>query len=252
MSIGPLARQRTRVMCQITLVMAIAATGVLTACSGGGNKAEGGSMTQTSPSAATTAPHASTEGEGASCPAGLTMVSGQANIFGAGSDFAPGPGGESGGLVPPSVELPEGSSVVTIPTITGKVSPMSALVGYNGAGGDGKGATDITSYGGISGIVDRGNGQFLAGVFLTDEPPSTSAPERLDFTRREGFKTLAPRVAQTFFVGDGKDRTFHVPPGATRLFLGFADAFSAEGDYQGHPGYYDNNGGHLCVGVKVE
>jgi len=238
-------------MCQITLVMAIAATGVLTACSGGGNKAEGGSMTQTSPSAATTAPHASTEGEGASCPAGLTMVSGQANIFGAGSDFAPGPGGESGGLVPPSVELPEGSSVVTIPTITGKVSPMSALVGYNGAGGDGKGATDITSYGGISGIVDRRNGMFLVGVFLTNEAPSTSAPKRLDFTKRERFRTLAPDVGQTFFIGDGRGRSFRVPGGATRVFLGFADAYSDGHFYQGHPGYYGNNGGHLCVQVKA-
>jgi hypothetical protein len=237
-------------MCQITLVMAIAATGVLTACSGGGNKAEGGSMTQTSSSAATTAPHASTEGEGASCPAGLTRVSGQANIFGAGSDFAPGPGGESGGLVPPSVELPEGSSVVTIPTITGKVSPMSALVGYNGAGGDGKGATDITSYGGISGIVDRRNGMFLVGVFLTDEPPSMSAPKRLDFTKRERFRTLAPDVGQTFFIGDGQGRTFRVPGGATRVFLGFADAYSDGHFYQGHPGYYGNNGGRLCVAIK--
>jgi hypothetical protein len=238
-------------MCQITLVMAIAATGVLTACSGGGNKAEGGSMTQTSPSAATTAPHASTEGEGTSCPAGLTMVSGQANIFGAGSDFAPGPGGESGGLVPPSVELPEGLSVITIPTITGKVSPMSALVGYNGAGGDGKGATDITSYGGISGIVDRRNGMFLVGVFLTNEAPSTSAPKRLDFTKRERFRTLAPDVGQTFFIGDGRGRTFRVPGGATRVFLGFADAYSDGHFYQGHPGYYGNNGGHLCVQVKA-
>jgi hypothetical protein len=238
-------------MRQITLVLAVAALGALTACNGGGNRAEVGSMTQTSTSpAATTAPQASTAGNGASCPAGLTMVSGQANIFGAGSDFAPGPGGEGGGVVPPSVELPEGSSVVTIPTITGKVSPMTALVGYSGAGGDGKGATDITSYGGISGIVDRRNGMFLVGVFLTDEPPSTSAPERLDFTKRERFRTLAPEVGQTFFIGDGRGRTFRVPGRATRVFLGFADAYSGGHFYQGHPGYYGNNGGHLCVAVK--
>lgn len=200
-------------------------------------------------SAATTPPSASAEG--ASCPAGLTMVSGQANIFGAGSDFAPGPGGGGGGVVPTNVQLPPGSTVVTLPRIMGRVTPRMGVMGYNGPGGDRKGETDIDSYGGISGIVDRGNGQFLVGVFLTDDPPSASAPERLDFTKRERFKTLAPRVAQTFFIGDGKGRTFQVPPGATRLFLGFADAFSAEGDYQGHPGYYDNNGGHLCVSVKA-
>jgi hypothetical protein len=238
-------------MRHITLVLAVAALGALTACNGGGNQAEDGSMTQTSPSpAGATAPNASTEAEGASCPAGLTMVSGQANIFGAGSDFAPAPGGESGGVVPPGVQLPEDSSAVTIPTIRGKVSPMSALVDYSGAGGDGQGATDITSYGGISGIVDRRNGMFLVGVFLTDEPPSTSAPKRLDFTNRERFRTLAPDIGQTFFIGDGRGRTFRVPSGATRVFLGFADAYSNGHFYQGHPGYYGNNGGHLCVAVK--
>jgi hypothetical protein len=92
---------------------------------------------------------------------------------------------------------------------------------------------------------------FLVGVFLTDEPPSTSAPKRLDFTKREGLRTLAPRIGQTFFIGDGKERTLHVPSGATRLFLGFADAYSNGKFYHGHPGYYDNNGGHLCVAVTA-
>jgi hypothetical protein len=127
---------------------------------------------------------------------------------------------------------------------------MTALVGYSGAGGDRKGATNITSYGGVSGIVDRRNGMFLVGVFLADEPPSTSAPKRLDFTKRERFRMLAPRIGQTFFIGDGRGRTFRVPGGATRIFLGFADAYSDGHFYQGRPGYYGNNGGHLCVAVK--
>jgi hypothetical protein len=200
---------------------------------------------------------APTATEEASCPAGLTMVAGQANIFGAGSDFAPGPGGGGGGVMPASVQLPEGSSVVTFPTVNGKVTARMGSLGYNGAGGDGKGETDIRSYGGISGIVDRRHGMFLVGVFLTDDPPSISAPRRLDFTKHERFRTLAPQVGQTFFIGDGKDRAFRVPQGATRLFLGFADAFSlgegssSQGNYQGHPGYYDNNGGLLCVSVNA-
>jgi hypothetical protein len=61
-----------------------------------------------------------------------------------------------------------------------------------------RGETDIDSYGGISGIVDRRNGMFLVGVFLTDDPPSTSAPKRLDFTKGERFQRLASRVGQTF------------------------------------------------------
>jgi hypothetical protein len=237
---------------KVTFVLALVGAIVLAACDGSDNPAATGAMTDGSTVAAST-PGAtdSVSAEGASCPGGLTMVSGQANIFGAGSDFAPGPGGEGGGVVPPSVQLPAGSNVVTIPTITGKVSPMTALVGYNRAGGDGKGATDITTYGGISGIVDRRNGMFLVGVFLTDEPPSTSAPKRLDFTNRERFRTLTPDIGQTFFIGDGRGRTFRVPSGATRVFLGFADAYSDGHFYQGRPGFYSNNGGHLCVGVTA-
>jgi hypothetical protein len=239
---------------KITFVPAFIGAAALAACGGGGeNPAATGSMTQGSTaSSATTGPTASTAADETSCPAGLTMVSGQANIFGAGSDFAPGPGGGGGGVVPPSVQLPAGSRVVTFPTITGTVSPMERLVDRNGPGGDRQGATAITSYGGISGIVDRRNGMFLVGVFLADDPPSTSAPKPLDFSKRERFQTLEPGIGQTFFIGDGKDRMFHVPPGATRLFLGFADAYSAGSFYQGHPGYYGNNGGHLCVNVATE
>jgi hypothetical protein len=227
----------------------LAAAGALTGCSDSGSGV--GSMTQpaTSP-AATVGTQASTAAEAVSCAAGLTRVSGKANIFGAGSDFAPSPGGESGGVVPPVVELPQNSSVITVRAITGKVSPMKPLVGYGGAGGDGKGATDITSYGGISGIVDRRNGMFLVGVLLSDAPPSTHAPKRLDFTNRERFRTLAPDVGQTFFIGDGRGRTFRIPSGASRLFLGFADAYSDGHFYQGRPGYYGTNGGHLCVAVR--
>jgi hypothetical protein len=234
-----------------TFLSAVIGTAALAACSGGESPTAGGSMTQGS--TAMTEPAASTEA--ASCPAGLATVSAQANIFGAGSDFAPGPGGGGGGVMPPSVQLPESSSVVTFPTVTGKVTPRMGEMGYNGPGGDKKGETDITSYGGISGIVDRRHGMFLVGVFLTDDPPPSTAPDPLDFTKKERFHTLAPEIGQTFFIGDGGDRTFRVPPGATRLFLGFADAYSSgeaalQGNYQGRPGYYDNNDGNLCVAVK--
>lgn len=235
---------------KITPVTAVVAAAVLAACGGGDSPTAGGSMPQGSTESPTKTEPGSTDAEGGSCPAGLISVSGQANIFGAGSDTAPGPGGEGGGLVPPSWELPEGIRVVTFPTVTGKVSPMEALVDPGPAGGDQQGATDITSYGGISGIVDRRNGMFLVGVFLTDAAPSPPAPRRLDFTRRERFRTLSPQIAQTFFIGDGTDRSVRIPPGATRLFLGFADAYSGGHFYQGEPGFYDNNGGRLCVAVK--
>jgi hypothetical protein len=237
---------------KITIVAAVAAAAALAGCGGGDKRAAIGPMTagSTQP-AATTGPTTSGAAGGTSCPAGMTMVSGQANIFGAGSESAPAPGGESGGVVPSPVELTEGASVVTFPTITGTVSPMESVVGRNGPAGDRVGVTDITSYEGISGIVDRRTGMFLVGVFLADDAPSAPPPERLDFTKGEGFTTLAPEIAQTFFIGDGRGRTYRVPHGATRLFLGFADAYSDGHFYQGRPGFYGNNGGRLCVAVEA-
>jgi hypothetical protein len=241
---------------KVTFVLAVAGAIALAACDGSENPAAPGAMTQGSTMAAsTTGSTGSTSMEGPSCAGGLTAVSAQANIFGAGSDFAPGPGGGGGGVLPPSVQLPEGTIVVTFPTATGKVTARMGSLPYTSPGGDGKGKTDITSYGGISGIVDGRHGMFLVGVFLTDDPPANLAPRRLDFTKREGFRTLAPQMGQTFFIGEGGDRTVTVPSGATRLFLGFADAYSSgesglKGNYQGRPGYYDNNDGHLCVAVE--
>jgi hypothetical protein len=232
------------------LIVAVVLVGGLSGCGGkGGQEVEAPAPSQatTEQSTATTG----TEAEGASCTPESVMVSAQANIFGAGRDFAPGPGG--GGVVPPSWPLPEGSRVVTFPAVEGEVSPRAGERENNGPGGDGKGETDITSFDGISGIVDRRNGMFLVGVFLTDDEPSDPAPKRLDFTKNEDFGKLAPQVGQTFFIGDGEGRMFAVPPKATRLFLGFADAFSFEkGFYQGDPGYYSNNGGQLCVTVEAK
>jgi hypothetical protein len=235
------------------LVATAVVAGTLGAC--GGDQGASGMLSGTTTGSATTTQRATVSASGtgeSSCPAGSVTVSGQANIFGAGSASAPGPGGEGGGVVPPTWQLPKGTRSVTFPTVTGTVTPMQALVDPGGPGGDRQGATDITSYGGISGILDRRNGMFLVGVFLSDDLPGPPAPKRLDFTKRERFRTLAPRIAQTFFVGDGKHRSVLVPRGATRLFLGFADAYSGGHFYQGEPGFYDNNGGHLCVAVKVE
>jgi hypothetical protein len=59
------------------------------------------------------------------------------------------------------------------------------------------------------------------------------------------FANLSPGLRQIFFAGDGLTGTgsgdvqvFHVPEGATRLFLGFIDYY--EPDYPG--GYADNTG----------
>src|SRR3972149_4740887 len=140
------------------------------------------------------------------------------------------------GSLPPAWELPSGSTIVTILCATGKVTPYTAQALRNGPAGDRLGAggvnTDVTSYEGISGIVNQGNGMFLVGVFLTDAVPSDPAPPRLDFTDGENFEELAPAIAQTLLVGGGVGRPFRIPAGAARLFLGFADARG----YSGSPG----------------
>jgi hypothetical protein len=180
------------------------------------------------------------------------VVLATANIFAAGRDAPPQPGGGGGGTLPPVWELPSGSTVGTFPCATGEVTPFTGQSLRNGPAGDTQGAggesTDVTSYEGISGIVNQGNGMFLVGVFLTDGVPSDPAPPRLDFTDVEDFEELAPEIFQTFFVGDGMGRTYRVPSGATRLYLGFADAFL----YEGPPGWYGNNAGELEVTVAVE
>jgi len=170
-----------------------------------------------------------------------------ANIFGAGYGDAPAPAGGGGGTLPPGWRLPTGSArVVTFPRIAGTVTPLQGTEPYKGPQGTAAGNTDVSSWRGISGIVDRGNGMFLVGVFLADGEPAVPAPARLDFTAKEDFVNIAPLIGQTFFIGDGAKRRYEVPASATRLYLGFADSYNGE-YYQGQPGYYDNNAGRLEV-----
>lgn len=166
-----------------------------------------------------------------------------ANIFGAGSSLAPAPGGGGGGTLPPGWRLAPGERFVTFPSVTGAVTPINGLYAENGPQGDGAGPTNVESWLGISGIVHAKNGMFLVGVFLGDRATASTAPPRLDFTDRDRFDTLAPAIGQTFLIGDGNGRKYIVPANATRVYLGFADAAG----YQGRPGWYGNNAGHLEV-----
>ena len=188
-------------------------------------------------------------GAAATSTPGSKAVPAAANIFGAGLAAAPEPGGGGGGVTPTVWQLPRGASrVVTFPRITGRVTPIVGDAPYNGPGGDHAGVTDVMSYKGISGIVHTENGMFLVGVFLTGIRPPRPAPARLDFSDgKEVFSQLEPKIGQTFLIGDGKGRSFRVPSAATRLFVGFADAFL----YRGAPGWYGNNAGQLRVTVAV-
>jgi hypothetical protein len=170
------------------------------------------------------------------------VVPASANLFGAGRDFPPAPGGGGAGDVPPVWPLPANAGVVTV-SATGTVNCCEGMRPDNGPAGNRTDPTDVKSFEGIAGLVHRNNAMFLAGLFLGDAEAQDPAPARLDFTKQPNFTVLSPLIGQTFYAGDGKGRTFRIPRGATRLFLGFVDAF----DFVGEPGFYGNNRGQFEV-----
>ena len=172
-------------------------------------------------------------------------VSGTDNIWGAGLASAPDPGGFGGGAIPYQSQLPRGTATVTFSKLKGTVSYG---IGTNGPDGASTAFdTNITSTGGISGLIDTDQYFYLVGVFLGKGQPAT-APATLDFTNDHSFKSLDPQLGQVFYIGDGLTRTgkgktqrFVVPSGAKNLYLGFADAPNATGPC----GAYDDNSGLL-------
>jgi hypothetical protein len=185
-------------------------------------------------------------------------VSGAANIFAAGAVVPPPdlacsatPNGE----LPVEIDVPAGATSFTVGNAS--VSALSCAVGSFNSSADGPclpgNPTSIPASGGISGIVDAGDNMFVIGVFLGPSDPTSTAPATLDFSGNESFATLSPQLQQTFFIGDGLTgggsgtaQHFVVPAGATRLFLGFADAFA----YQGPNGCYQDNGGAANLTVN--
>ncbi len=203
----------------------------------------------------------------AASPAAAQTYSGQAiqatsNIFGAGLTLPPAPAGGGGGTLPPSYSLNPGTGrILQFTSVSGtfdccKDDPLTPANGPDGRPGTAsREFTDLDSVGGISGITALDRVGFLTGVFLTDDAPVAPAPARLDFTGNSGFTQLAPVIGQTFFIGDGRSGTgagaiqaFHVPDGATRLFLGFADGFA----FNGPPGYYDDNLGTMTASFSIQ
>lgn len=188
-------------------------------------------------------------------------VPGTANIFGAGHAIAPAPGGGEGGTLPPGVQLPGGPNVVvTFPSITGQVCGDVRQFAYNGpeGGQEGGGRTDILYALGISGIMKFDATMFLVGVFVGGAEPVDPPPPRLDVTGAAGMLSdYYPGLHQTFFIGDGLTgngagvlQNFHAPAGATRLYLGFADAW-AFGYRTAAPGWYEDNGGSLSATMTI-
>ncbi len=196
-------------------------------------------------------------------------VSAFANIFGAGNaaNPTPNPGGGTGGTIAPEFDLAPGSGrTLTFSSVVGVISFTPGVSSVpDGLMPDGSAPlnldTNITSYQGISGIqLEKGSG-FLVGVFLPSAAPTALAPARLTFTNNgsaglidTSFVSISPLLDQTFFVGDGltgngngSRQQFLVPDGASRLFLGYADA----NGYNGAPGQYQDNGGSVTASFQI-
>ena len=186
-------------------------------------------------------------------------ISADSNIFGAGKTSAPAPGGGLGGQLPPMFNFAAAAGqVLTFSNISGSVNYSASPATSTNGVGDGRAflsGTNISSYGGISGIRNDNAIGFLVGVFLNDSEPTGSGPSALDFTNNTSFAELSPQLNQTFFIGDGLTgsglgniQRFLVPEQATRLFLGFADGFAV----QGLPAYYNDNTGSLVANFELQ
>lgn len=182
----------------------------------------------------------------ATAPLSAQSVDGRANIYGSGHAVPEDPGGGGAGILPVEVAVPEDAGWFTVAGVTGQVGCCGPNGAMNDADGGSAFSTGVLGWDGIASISGSGRQMFLVGVFVGPAEPSDPAPAGLSFSNYD-FAELSPALRQPFFVGDGQysggQQQFNVPPGATRLFLGFADSSS----FNGLPGYYDDNVGSLTV-----
>lgn len=154
------------------------------------------------------------------------------------------------GTFAPSVSFAAAPNQVLIfSSVTGMVGCNFVITnGPDGScGGNYTGvSTNVTSYGGLSGISANHANMFLVGVFLDNTEPSGNGPAILsyDYGTPDSLSlsdpSFSPQLDQVFFIGDGltgtgtgSEQLFYVPPTATRLYLGFADAFDSVPSYYG-------------------
>lgn len=182
------------------------------------------------------------------------------DILGAGHSSPPAPGGGGAGVLP--VEYDFGFTAapnlfLTFPSIAGTVMVNSGS-GNNVNDADGMGAntfsSSVNSLDGLAGITGPRAG-YLVGVFETDLEPFNPTPSALNFNLiGTTFSILTPTLNQVFFIGDGLTgngkgtiQQFLIPAGATRLFLGLADAPG----YHGDPGGYSDNAGFFNASFTI-
>jgi hypothetical protein len=104
----------------------------------------------------------------------------------------------------------------------------------------------------------------MVGVFLGDSLPP-AAPPALRFYFSDNsqggiqtdFPTLAPKVGEVFFIGDGlrgtgsgSNQVFSIPPTATHLYLGYIDSCAQPGPSA--PGCFSDNAGSITAVFQIE
>lgn len=196
-------------------------------------------------------------------PASATpfAVTGLSNIYGSGHAVAPdsGDGGfGGGGTLPFEFSFAAGAGqVLRFSGVAGAVDCVVRAPTIDADGAPCVGAnTNLLPFGGISGIASDGRQMYLVGLFTDGTEPADPAPASLGYGAGDyASASYAPLLRQVFFVGDGLTGTgagavqdFHVPAGATRLYLGFADAFAFGDDVPGGRtvGWYGDNVGTLA------
>jgi hypothetical protein len=182
-------------------------------------------------------------------PTTLT-VKGTADIYSAG---LPAADKDRGGTLPPSVPVTPGAKV-TIVSTSGKIGCCGALSTMWGPqGGNQFNGTTIAPERGISGIRHASKELFVVGLFASATPPGGVGPKALDVTLAASAASVAPALYHVFYIGAGKTAAgdklvIKAPTGATRLYLGFADASA----FNGPPGAYGDNPGKVTIKLVVQ
>jgi len=182
---------------------------------------------------------------------GRVVVDAKSNIFWAGQAGAP-----TDGVVPVMVQLPPGQNrTMQFINVTGETDCGLGIK----AGPDGGTCALMTDVEasvetGIGGLTHPSKTMFLVGVFLDDSSRGTPPPTKFDAAAAERRAQTAPSLRSVFFIGDGltggERHVFYVPRGATRLFLGFVDAWDGRAMTGRSWAYFDNTGS-LAVDYRV-
>jgi hypothetical protein len=165
-------------------------------------------------------------------------VSPKADIYLAGGNIRVGSNGEN----PSDFSFSAAPGLDLTFDVTGSATPFGAGTPMLGADGNLGALGGLPDIGALSGVTYPGMSSLpLFGVLLGNTLPTTPPAGIGFFTQGVAFDALSPLLGQVFWIGDGLTGTgsgagqvFHVPTGATHLYLGFIDDAGA---------YHDNVGG---------